>query len=740
MKFSYNWLKEYLPELPRPEKLAEILTFHSFEVEEVKKVGKDWLLDIDILPNRAPDCLSHIGLARECAALMRMKMRILSKLYANKLKEDKNLKIKDFIKVKVKDKNLCPRYCAKVIVDVKVGPSPKWLKERLEICGINSINNVVDATNYVMLELGQPLHAFDLDKIGNFQQIQNSKLKTIVVRKAKRGEKIVTLDNEKYDLDDNILVIADQKEPIAIAGIKGAKKAEIDKKTKNIVLEAANFDRLTIYRASKKLNLETESAKRFKYGLDPNLAFKAIERVAQLIREICGGKIVKGTIDFYPQKVLPKRIRLNLDYLKSLLGIEISEKEIKNILKKLNFKITSIQQSYRPVYRTKLKTRILEVEIPTFRLDISIPEDLIEEVGRIYGFEKISAIFPEVCLIPPKRNLEIFWQEMIKDILKEAGFCEVYNYSFIGEKEYNIFFANETRITPNNNRISNSLFEINSISFDKNSRDIIELENPISKEYQYLRPSLIPNLLKNVQKNQKEFKEIKIFEIGKIFKKVQSSKFKVQSDSLKLKIEEKRMLTGAITGDAFFQAKGIVDSLLNKLGISNIWYDEYQPTPEESKLSIWQKRKCAEIKIDGQEIGFLGEISQDVLENLEIKDKVVVFEIDFEKLIKYCSEEHEFRPISKYPAAVRDLAILVPIGTKVVEVLNKINMAGGKLVRDVDLFDIYEGEELPEGKKSLAFHIIYQAEDRTLSPKEIEEIHNKIIEALEKEIEWQVRK
>jgi len=686
MLFSYNWLQSFFQKkLPNPGKLAELLTMHSFEVEEVKRFGGDFDLDIDILSSRGPDCFSHIGIAREIAALLNCKLRIVN----GKLFEDKNLKAKDFVSVDIKDKNTCPRYTARVIVDVKVAPVPRWIQEKLTVCGLRPINNIVDILNYVMLETGQPLHAFDLEKIEN---------RKIIVRFAKKGEKILTLDEEKYDLDEDILIIADEKSPLAIAGIKGGKKAEIDKKTKTVVLESANFNPKVIRRGSRKIDLKTDASWRFEHGIDPNLTEIAINRAAGLIQDISGGKITQGLVDFYPKKVLPKKIKLDLDYVEGLLGVKIPQKEIIKILKSLNFKI---------IQHLKSNIQHLIVEVPTFRLDINIPEDLIEEIGRIYGYQKIPSTFPMSILIPPKRNLEIFWEDMAKNILKEAGFSEVYNYSFISNLQ----------LTTYNLQLKN----------------VIEVENPTSADFQYLRPSLIPNLLKNIQKNQKFFKEIRIFELGKVFK-IANLKFQNAN------FLEKRMLTALLTGEAFYQAKGVVDSLLNKMGISNIWFAEYQPTPEDSKISIWQPRKCAEIKIDGEEIGFLGEISPKILEILKIGGKVVVFDLDFEKLQKISSEEHEYQPISKYPAAIRDLAILVPQKVRVAEVLNKIYDAGGNLIRDVDLFDIYEGEELPEGKKNLAFHIIYQSADRTLSSKEIDEIQQKIIKAFQEEPEWEVRK
>jgi len=674
MVFSYNWLQSFFSKkLPKPEKLAEILTMSSFEVGRFEKFRKDFILDIDVLPNRAADCFSHYGVAREISALLNLNL----KNFNEKVVEDKKLKAKDFIKIEVREKKSCPRYTARVITDIKVGPSPKWLKERLEACGLQSINNIVDVANYVMLESGQPLHVFDVEKIGG---------RKIIIRKAKKGEKISALDGKKYELNKDILVIADRKETLAIAGIKGGRKAEIDKKTKTIVLESANFDSIVIGKASKKLNLGTDASLRFEHGIDPNLTEMAADRAVKLISGIARGRIAKGIVDFYPKKVLPKKIILDLTYVVRLIGVIILSQEIKNILKRLGFVILGY------------KHPCLEVEVPTFRLDISLQEDLIEEIARIYGYNKIPAVPPIATLIPPQRNLEFFWEEVTRNILKDTGLTEVYNYSFISQKEKDVF----------------------------NFKNIIEVENPLSSEYQYLRPSLIPGFLKDVARNQKFLKEMKIFELGKVFK-------------IK-KGEEKRMISGLMTGDAFLDLKGTVDMLFSKLGIVDVWYDSFNPTPEDSKISIWVSKKSAEIKIGQEEIGFLGEISPRILEKLKIANKVFAFDLDFEKLSQLSSEEHEFRPISSYPAAIRDIAVLVPRDILVEEILNIIETAGGDLVRDVDLFDIYEGEELPDGKKNLAFHIIFQATDRTLSSLEVDNINKKIINALEENPEWQVRK
>ena len=687
MKISYNWLKDYLKgKVPDPKKLAEILTLHSFEVESVEKKGEDWVLDIDVLPNRACDCLSYIGIAREIAAITNNKFQIPN----FKFQEEKKIKAKDFVKVKVKDKKDCLRYAAKLILGVKVASSPKWLQERLKVCGLQPINNIVDIANYVMLETGQPIHVFDLNKIK----------KGIIVRRAKKVEKIKALDEKSYKLEQDILVIADDEGAIGIAGIKGGQSTAIDSKTKNIIIETANFDRRIIRRGSQKMKLRTDASWRFENGIDPNLIDFAQERVVSLIQEISGGRIAEGMIDLYPKKVFPKKINLDLDYVNKLLGVKIPKEKIKKILRDLGFKLQILGSKFK-------------VEVPTRRLDISIQEDLIEEIGRIFGYQNIPSVFPQTVLIPPERNDEILWTRNCRNILKERGFSEVYNYSFISEKDKGIFGWQD--------------------------EELLEVLNPMSIFNKYMRPSLIPNLLKNIKENLKNFDEIKIFEVGKTFVRKQTTKSKKREPL------EKKMFSGILTrkdikDEGFYELKGVLDSLLNKLGISNIWYDDYKPTPEESHLSLWHPKKCAEIKIDGQEIGFLGQIYPKISEDLGIKEKVFVFDLDFEKLIKLVSEEHEYQPISFQPAAVRDLAVLVPQGTKVVELLNKINRAGGKLVRDVDLFDIYSGEEIGQGKENFAFHIIYQAEDRTLSSKEIDEVHQRIIKALEENIRWEVRK
>ena len=681
MKISYNWLKEYVKNLPKPEKLADLLTMHSFEVEDMLEVqlptGKlDFVFDIDILPNRAHDCLSHIGVARECSALLNSKLEIRNP----KLIEDKKLKVENFVDVEVKDSELCPRYTARVITDIKVGPSPKWLQGRLKAVGQQPINNIVDATNYVAFEIGQPLHAFDAEKLTG---------KKIIIRRAKKGEKITTLDNEKCELDNDILVIADSKNPIAIAGIKGGKKAEIDKNTKTIILESANFNLHNVHKSSRKFSIATESSLRFEHGLDPNLASEAIDRLAGLIVKNAGGKIANGMIDIYPNKVKPKKIAAGLFKINNLLGVKISETEVIKIFDLLGFKVEK-------------KIDRLLIEVPTRRLDIEISEDLIEEISRIYGYKKIPSKPPLGILVSAEADDLRSLRNKVKDILEGLSLSEVYNYSFIGEEDLK--------------------------KLKQSPKNYIELENPLSLDLKYLRRDLIIGLLKNTRDNFRHFGEGRLFELGKVYLK-----------------DEKMMLAGIIwrktnKRELFYEAKGIVDGLLNKLGISNQWYDDVKATSEWSDKIFWHSGISAEIKINDKEIGFAGEINPEILSKFGIKGSTAAFNLDFELLLELVSEELIYQHPSKYPAAIRDIAVLVNRGDRVVDVLNVINSVGNELVRDVDLFDMYEGGEIPRNKKNLAFHVVYQSDERTLTDEEVDKTHNRIVREINKKMGWEVRK
>lgn len=673
MIFSFNLLQSFFYEkLPPPDELAKILALRLFETERGEEVGRDTPLKVDVLPNR-PDCLSHLGLAREISVILKLKMKSIRFLTFKEGKKQKGIGPE----VRIRNKKGCKRYMGRTILNIDVFPSPSWLKEAIITCGFSPINNVVDITNYVSIYLGQPLHAFDLDKIEG----------EIVIRKAKEREKFLSLDEKEYLLDPGILVIADKKGPLAIAGVKGGKRAEISQNTRNIFIEAANFDPSLVKRAAKKLNLETHSSFLFSQGIDPNLAEDGLNLCLSLISEISGGDIQRKKIDFYFEKSMPKKIFLPIDDVERLSGTKIMEAEIKSILRSLGFKTK------------KEDKETLSVLVPTFRQDISLKGDLIEEVVRIYGLEKIPSLLPKETLILPKRNEEIFWQERAKDILKESGFFEVRNYSFLSGEEKKFF------------------------SFPH----LIEVENPVSRDFKFLRASLLPSLLRNVRRNEKFFKDLKLFELGKVF--ILGKK--------KEKIE-RRNLAGILTGkEKFFELKGAISLLFEGFGISGLWFDFFKATPEGIK-NIWDLKRAAEIKIGDKEIGFLGRIREDILKNLKIESEVFAFEIDFEELQSLAAEESEFEEIPKYPAAVRDLSLWVPIDVLSDEVMAKIFDVEPDFLKDVDLFDIYENEG--EGRKSLAFHLIFQSNEKTLLPEDLNLAMEKIHQALEKNFGWEIRR
>ena len=471
MKFSYQWLKELVSKFPPKAKLAEVLNLYSFETEN--KVGD--LLEISIPPNRFSDAACHLGIAREAAAVLGLQFP------AQKIRTAAGGKNSKSIKIQIEDNNLCPRYCAKVIKGIRVGPSPKWLSERLMTCGLRPVNNIVDAMNYAMLETGQPLHAFDVDKLKD----------GIVVRKAKGGEKIITLDNEEYKLDEDILVIADSGNILAIAGIKGGRKAEITDKTKNIVIEAATFDPTNIYLTSKKIKLTTDASLRFSHGLSPELAPFAIQRVAELVLELAGGKAEEGLIDIYnPKNFAGQRdiFEINFANLNKFLGIEIAKKRIRSILELLGFEIL------------KDSSDSLRLRTPLFRMDLTDIQDVYEEIVRIYGYNNLPSLPPKAFLAPAEKDEMIEFSDQIRILLKSLGFCEVYNYSFVGDKDFK--------------------------GSDFSKENLVELENPAAENKKYLRPSLSTLLIKNAEDNSRFFDEIKIFEIGKIFLKERNKTFK----------------------------------------------------------------------------------------------------------------------------------------------------------------------------------------------------------------------
>lgn len=649
----------------------------------------DAVIEIDVLSNRAHDALSHIGMAREIAAIEKNNLDYdydglnLPKKKSNKLS------------VNIANDAICSRYIGAVMENVKISDSPQWLKNKLKKSGIKSINNVVDATNYVMLELGQPLHAFDFEKIKDGHSVE------INVRNAKEGEEIKILDGSTKKLSSKDIIIADNEKAIALAGVMGGFDSGITEQTTEIVLEAANFNASSIRQTRMKLGLATDAAVRFEKQIDPNLAEKAMVRIIEIVEHIAGGKL-EGVCDIYLQKLKPWKVKLDLEYANKLLGEKISSGESKKILKYLGLKVSG--------YGSKI-----EVEIPTFRLDLKNQEDLIEEIGRINGYEKIKPVAPVVLVKTPKLNEDSLFERNLKNTLVAQGFDETYNYSFYSQKD--------------------------SVDAELSQTKHIELENPMNPEQSFMRINLFPNLLKNIRENLKNFKEISLFEIGRVY-----------HPSGEILPEEKNMLAGVMVFDSgskkglkekameFFEAKKETDALLRSFGISDYYYDTFEPVSSDSATNFWHKGRVAEIKIEGikESIGFIGEINPLILINFDIQTRVAAFEFDVKKLQQVVEQEMEYQPIRKFPTVVRDISMISnDKSVRVDDILETMQSIGGELLLDVDLFDIFD---FADGSTSFAFHMILGAADRTLRSEEVDKIVGGIEKGLEEKFAIKLRK
>lgn len=676
MIISYSWLNSFFKKpLPRPDKLAELLTLHSFENESVEAIKNDWILNLDVLPDRAGDCLSHLGIARECFAITGL--HFVEPVI--KFKESKTNKIDKYLEVEVKDVN-CRRYSCKMIRGVKVEPSPKWIQEKLQACNINPINNIVDATNYVMLELGQPLHVFDYDKIAE---------KKIIVKKAKPGELIGLLKGDEVALDKTMMTISDTEGVLAIAGIKGGKKAEVDEKTCNIVIESANFNAKLISQTARKLNIRTDASIRFENNIDPNLTQLALDRVVTILMQITPGEVLVGTIDIYPDKVHPLKLRLSLEKLSTVLGVVIAKKDLELIIKRLNFKITQETAKY------------LTIEVPTARQDIILEENLIEEIGRIYGYEKINPILPCNEIIPAKKDINLYWQDKVRDIMKNLSWIEVYNYSFIGEEEKKHY-----------------------------SLDPISINNPVSVYFKYIRPTLMPHLIKNCFTNLNEFQEVSVYEISKVFSKSEK------------KFHEARRFSGvACFNDknvqlSFQKMKGVIEYLLRELGISKVVFVKI------TKDGFWENGNAVNILIEKEKIGSFGQVSMELVEELGSDKTLMGFDFDFDAVLKCATEEREYRKISNHPPAIRDISGLLneDVSEEMInEALDCFEKSDPMLDVEISVVDVYR-KNVPSGFKSITLRVVLQHSEKTLKPELIDNNIRKIIKHLSEKIGWEERK
>ncbi len=632
-----------------------------------------------------PDLWSHYGVAREVSAILGEKSADY-KVKSCKVGSQKlNIKVEDF--------QLCPRYMGMVIEGIKIEESPEWLKRRVEAVGMRSINNIVDVTNYVMMEIGQPLHAFDFDKLeGN----------RIIVRKAGPGEKIKTLDDEIRKLDNEMLVIADAQKPVAIAGVMGGANTEIDNMTEKIVIESANFNHVSARRTSQKLGLRTEASIRFEKALDPNIAESGIKKAIELITQICSGaKIVSRIEDVKKIKFDQCPIEVSFDFLNQRIGQPIEPKKAISILESLGFGV-------------KKQKSGVSVTVPTWRAtkDISIPEDILEEVARIYGYENIEPQMPAVVMERPEINKERELERKIKNILA-YGFdlAEVYNYSFNSEEQ------------------------LKKIGLSVDSH--IKIANPLSNETTRLRTSLVPNLLINIADNERFFDDVRLFEVGSVYLKDEPGQRISDKKDGRLPLQDKYV--SAVIAERnekkpFYTAKNIIEALFKQLRL------DYQ-IKETKKFPAWgYSGKSAAIFLNNKEIGQITELNSSLYPKLDINNKAGIFEFNLTNLVEFYSDEMVCQPIPKFPSIELDISMIIDKNILWREVKNLVLSVDKELIKKITIFDVYEGKNIPAGKKSIAFRIEYRSDSKTLTMEEVQAVHNKVLKTLENKLGAQIRK
>ncbi|MGB9710989.1 MAG: phenylalanine--tRNA ligase subunit beta [Thermodesulfovibrio sp.] len=681
MKVLFSWLKEYIEGEIELKRVAESLTMAGLEVGAIEDFQGDAVVDLEITPNRA-DCLSLIGIAREIKAILGLKLKKPS------FKIQKELKETNF-KISIANSELCYRYAGRIVKGVKVSSSPEWLKKRLEASGIRSINNVVDVTNYVLLEYGHPLHAFDLDLI------EGAQIRVGTPRDFGMTEvEITTLDGVKRKLDCHDLLIWDAVKPVAIAGIMGGANTEVTDKTVNVLLESAYFKPERIRKTSKKLGLSTEASYRFERGTDIEALKEALDRAAFLIQQFAGGEIYEA-IDVYPKKIPYKNIAFNTEKICKFIGVNLSEEEILRILELLEIQLEKKDSFYI-------------AKIPSHRQDISIEEDIAEEVARIYGYDRIPAELPQAFKYV-EENYELTkkrkFLDLIRNYMISLGFSEAVNFSFMSADDLDLFEI------PQNDR----------------RRKFICLLNPLRQEESVMRTMLFPGLLKNTEKNTaRGIENLKLFEIGRVFIAQQSASLPEEPVHLAV-ITKKEDFKSPFKDDPydFYALKGLIDGVFRYFKINNVQYIR-------SKETFLHPGQSADIFVKDEKIGFIGVLSPRVLSKLDFKTKpyICITELDLDKLFSFVKTEVKYKPFSTYPPVKRDVALILPADFESQKIFELIKSFDSELIEDAFIFDVYQGKGIPEGHKSIAFRIIYRAFDRTLTAEEVDELHTKLVEKI----------
>lgn len=635
----------------------------------VKALGlDDVVFEYEVTSNRV-DCFSVIGIAREAAATFNKKF-VPPVVTETGNDEDVN----DYVKVTVENTELCPRYCARVVKNIKIGPSPEWMQRRLASVGIRPINNLVDITNYVMEEYGQPMHAYDLDTIAGHQ---------IVVKNAKDGDKFTTLDGQERQMDKDVLMICDGEKAIGIAGIMGGENSMITDDVKTMLFEAACFDGVNIRKSSKRVGLRTDASGKFEKGLDPNNAKAAIDRACQLVEEMGAGEVVGGTVDVYGKKKEPVRVPFDAQKINAMLGTDISEEEMLGYLKKIDLE-----------YDEEAK----EIIAPTFRQDLFRLADIAEEVARFYGYDNIPTTLPNGEATTGKLTFKLRIEQVARDIAEFCGFSQGMCYSFESPK----------------------VFDKLLLPADSPLRRTVEIMNPLGEDYSIMRTTSLNGMLTSLAANyNRRNKDVRLYELGNIYLP--------KNLPLTDLPEERMQFTLGMYGKGdFFSMKGVVEEFFEKIGMKD--KETYDPNAGRPYLHPGRQ---ANIIYDGKTVGYLGEIHPEVADSYGIGERAYIAVIDMPEIMGYATFDRKYYGIAKYPAVSRDISMVVPKHILAGQIEAVIAAKGGKYLESYALFDLYEGVQIKEGFKSVAYSTVFRAKDKTLEDAEVAEAMDRILKALE---------
>ena len=682
MKLSYKWLGELAPLTLHAKELAERLTMAGFAVESIERVGDDHILDVDLTSNR-PDALSHYGLAREAALICGTEARRPEATFT-----ESGEKIEDVTSVELRDADLCPRFTARVVRGVHVGPSPRWLVDRLESIGQRSVNNIADITNLVMYEMGQPTHAFDLNLLDG---------KRIVVRRARAGEQIQTLDGFARELAPEMLVIADASRAVAVAGVMGGEETEINERTTDVLIESAYFNPMSIRHTARALGLDTEASYRFSRGADYGAQLIASERVAQLIVEVAGGQVLKGFIDIYPAPITRDSIMLRESRLLRLTGLEVSITRAAEILRALEFEVELSGEEGQ-----------LRATPPSFRIDIFREEDLVEEVARHVGYDLVDVTLPAWggagSYLPNNAR-----RRSARRMLVNLGFDEAYTFSFVNGERDRIFRPAGV------------------------STPIIS--NPIDVNQSEMRGSLLTGLIDSLQHNFNQGqRDVRLFEIGRVFEATSIAERPTEREMLAF------VMTGSVVPDAwrerravdFYDLKGVVEAVLAGLNLSGF-------TIERSRVEYLHPGQSAALSLGGVEVVRFGRLHPRIASQYKFRQPVYLAELEFEKLLAMEAAEVRYSALPRLPSTSRDVSALVPDDAAWGDIEGAIAGLAVSEIASVKVFDTFKGKDMPEGYHSLAFRVTYRGDGRTLTDEEVNSMHERVRGLLQTRFNAQLR-